>query len=289
MLEVHRGSVLAAPGGTPVAMRCLAARWAPAIPALLATLALAAPAVAETVAPGDAVPADSAATIETIEPDRPGFTIGPTVVAPGVVELEGGISYRSAGVEGDYRLPELLIRFGAIRRVEVRVGVPDYQRVDISGNTNHRLGTASLGFKLQGGPEGSPNGVALVSALTLPVDPEDERRIAPDVAVAWKTDLPDLESFGGTLGYAWRSGAGRGPDLLNGSLAVTRPINDKIGTFIEWQFELPRGRGWGGTQFFRHGYTWPLPGRLQMDAHGALGLTLAAPDFEVGAGISIQP
>lgn len=223
-----------------------------------------------------------------IEPDRPGFTPASTVVSPGAILLEGGLAYRSARVLGAYNLPELLVRYGLLPRVELRLGVPDYVRVDDSGNTDHRLGTTSLGVKLQGGPSGSRNGVALLPAVTLPVDPDDERRPAGEIMLAWALGLPESETVSGDIGYAWLSAADRGPDVLRITLAVSRPVDGQVGTFVEWAAELPRGGG-AGTQYFHHGYTWPLADRVRMDFHGAFGLTRDAPDFLLGAGISFQP
>lgn len=220
--------------------------------------------------------------------DRPTFTEAPDVVPARLVQLEAGGTYASMGVIGAYNVPELWVRYGIAPRVEARVGVPDYVRVDNSGNTDHRLGLASFGLKLQGLASGGPLGLTLVPAITLPVDPDDVRHAAPEMSLVWWIGFSDSVTVSGHAGYAWLEDAGRGADELRLTLTVAQPVNPRVATFVEWSGVLPR-EGGTGTQFFHHGYAWSLSDRLQVDVHGALGLTHDAPDFTLGAGVSVRP
>src|SRR3954454_10666802 len=67
---------------------------------------------------------------EPINPDRPDFTDGPLLVAPGHLQIEGGYTYARAGSEKGRSLGELLLRYAFDDRWEARLGLNSYDWID---------------------------------------------------------------------------------------------------------------------------------------------------------------
>ena len=55
--------------------------------------------------------------------DRPDFTESAVSVAPGRVQLEGGYTFSRIEAERTHTVGELLARFGAVDRLEFRLGI----------------------------------------------------------------------------------------------------------------------------------------------------------------------
>src|SRR3954463_3132626 len=95
--------------------------------AAVALLALAAPLAAQ----------DSGLK-EPINPDRPDFTNGPSLVDPGHLQIETGYTYTRLGEEISQTLGEILLRYAFNDRVEGRLGLNSYQWID-SGMGERRI------------------------------------------------------------------------------------------------------------------------------------------------------
>src|SRR5947209_17780543 len=67
---------------------------------------------------------------EPINPDRPDFTNGPSLVAPGHLQLETGYTYARTGSERSISLGEVLLRYARDDRWEARLGLNSYDWID---------------------------------------------------------------------------------------------------------------------------------------------------------------
>jgi len=88
--------------------------------AVLALLALASPLAAE----------EASGTPEPINPDRPDFTNGPSLVIPHHLQLETGYTYTRTGSEKAQSLGEILLRYALDDRWEARLGLNSYDWID---------------------------------------------------------------------------------------------------------------------------------------------------------------
>src|SRR5690349_11311586 len=97
---------------------------------LLATLAASPPTPA---AAGETKPEERPA----LAPDRPDFTENPLVQAYRSLQLESGFTYEK-GSDGAkfFNGPEALLRWGAWRTTELRLGLPNYVRAWGGGRTS---------------------------------------------------------------------------------------------------------------------------------------------------------
>src|SRR4051794_22960107 len=88
--------------------------------AAIALFAIAAPLAAQ----------DFSGLKEPLEPDRPDFTDGPVLVAPGHLQIETGSTYTRTGSEMSSSFGEMLLRYGVDDRWEAQLGLNSYDRID---------------------------------------------------------------------------------------------------------------------------------------------------------------
>ena len=76
--------------------------------------------------------------------DRPDFTEGTVLVPRGTFQFEMGTTYQRHDVGYAVSGPELLLRYGLRRRVELRFGLPDYARESLPNNIASGFGLEAL-------------------------------------------------------------------------------------------------------------------------------------------------
>lgn len=258
---------------------------------LLALLLLAGNAVAE--------PSDELVT------DRPDQTESASVVPRGSVQLEvGGVFTRDSEADLDvetFEAPSSLLRFGLADRAEMRVGWSGFveERFDGpgAGETLDGVGDMDLGAKfllVQGG-ERRPQ-VALLVTSTVPVGDDDTTSDAwdPSFRFNFDHDLSENLGLGVNLGAEWqtvRSDAGVEDTATRFvyTAALGRALDEARGVFVEiFGSESIDGPDSGAEVSLDGGLTWLLRPNLQLDVAAGVGLTDAADDWFVGAGVSVR-
>jgi hypothetical protein len=218
-----------------------------------------------------------------IATDRPDFTETAIVVPRGMRQIEIGITYQTAGAPSEYAFPEALLRAGLGRRLELRLQGPDYIRVDDGGTTDHRVGEAAFGAKLQLLEDDATWGVALLPMIAVPLDRDEKARPTPDLALAWSRALPRDWSIAGQFGHTWLGAVERGTNTLAQTVSLGAPVGASMGAFLEWAAEYADGAE--PAHLLHHGYTFAAGADLQLDVHAGAGLTGDTPDFFIGAGL----
>lgn len=209
--------------------------------------------------------------------DRPDFTESGVVVPLGSVQLEAGATWTRTGDDEVSSGPEALVRWAPFQRVEFRFGLPDYSAGDVEG-----WGDASLGTKIQVGPSGAWDVAAIVEA-SLPTgdDALSSGRIDPLLILIAGRDVgPVGIGMQGEVNWS-EDGLGQAATLVAGL-----GLNDWLGTFLEAAISVdPKA---DAALILHHGYTFLLTPTLQFDIHAGIGLTEAAPDGLIGAGLSVR-
>ncbi|MCH9649353.1 MAG: transporter [Deltaproteobacteria bacterium] len=219
--------------------------------------------------------------------DRPDFTESGVVVPTGSLQIEAGVTFEDGG-DGDETIssPELLLRWGFVERLELRIGVPDWvdQRRGTSG-----ISDGSLGVKWQLGPTSAGWDLGLIGTVSLPLG--DQRNtsdeVDPDLIVTAGRDLSELWSLGGQVGVGRETAGADHETVLSATLVLGRALGERGGLFLEFAAE---DREEGGTAvLFHHGFTYLVTPTFQWDVHAGVGLTDDAPDFLIGLGFSWRP
>ncbi len=248
---------------------------------------------ATTAEPGRPAPAAALPVAEepALAGDRPGFTTGPVLVAPGHRQVESGYSYSRAGGDRGHAIGEVLLRAGLTSAVELRVALNSYE--------------------LASGPDGRAAGMddALVAAKVRLLSAGDGPSLCPQAALLVGTSLPSgSRAFGrrasepeALLSASWsaphgtaltanartaRRGAGEGAHVAEYGYGASLawPVAAHVGSYLEYTTSWT-GVGGGEQRYLNTGLTL-VPGHVvQLDTWTALGLHRGAPEYSLGLGV----
>lgn len=257
--------------------------------AAIALLALAAPLAAQ----------DLSGLKEPIEPDRPDFTNGPTLVAPGHFQIETGYTYARAGSEKSSSLGEILLRYAFDDRWEARLGLNSYDWID-SGVPGERR---SSGFedpfvevKIRLNDADAKHRALGVPALGLLVQttvPVGSRALTSDVwqptaALALHWDLPANWSLESNLGYSRAADGDRRFDQLFASASAGFQLNEKLGGFLEGYVFSKENADGSATHFADAGLSYLISKDLAIDVRVGKGLDAPHPNWSTGLGAAFR-
>ena len=226
--------------------------------------------------------------------DRPDFTESAATVAPGRIQLEGGFTFTDAGAVEETSFGELLARIGLAERLELRVGINSFLRVDGPGGGEvDGWEDASFGVKARlwdGGAGGRPE-AALIVATSLPTGDEDlggGAGLAPEavLALAWEI-APDL-GLGVNLGAAYPRDGGERFAQGFASAAVGWSAGDRLGLFAELYGFSEEEDGGDASAYADAGATWSLGPDHQLDARLGTGLSGTDTDLFIGLGFAAR-
>jgi len=257
--------------------------------AAVALLALAAPLAAQ----------EFSGLPEPISPDRPDFTEGSGLVAPGHLQVEGGYTYARTGSAKGSSLGELLVRYGVDDRWEARFGLNSYDWINtgipgekrISGfedpflEVKVRLNDADSNFRAPSVPA-----MALLLQTTIPVGSRnltsDEWQPAAILAMDW--DFTDRFSLGGNVGGAYAADGNERFNQLFLSLSAGYSIDDRLSAFLEgYGFNRESADG-SSTHYLDTGLSYTVSNDLALDVRVGAGLDDPHPNWYAGLGASIR-
>ncbi|MFL6263288.1 MAG: transporter [Thermoanaerobaculia bacterium] len=257
--------------------------------AAIALLALAAPLAAQ----------DFSGLKEPINPDRPDFTDGPLLVAPGHLQVETGYTYARTGSEKSSSLGELLLRYAFDDRWEARLGLNSYDWIDsgvpgerrISGfedpfaEVKIRLNDAAAEHRAHGAPA-----MGLLLNTTIPVGARALTADAwqPTGILAFHWDLPAEWSLETNLGYSYAADSGRRFGQLFASASAGYSINERWGGFIEGYVFSKESADGSATHYADTGLSYQVSNDLALDFHIGVGLDKPHPNWFTGLGASVR-
>ena len=231
------------------------------------------------------VPFARAQDDEPLATDRPDFTETVFAIPRGRVQIEAGYTRETFGSLHADHAPELLIRTGFLPHTELRLG---YDRTWIPGPDDPD--ELSAGLKYAFDPGLAPWAFAVIGAGTWTraraSDLQSESDFAVDLIGVWSREISSRWSIGGIAGGVWDDVDDKGTNAAIGTVSLGASLGDRAGTFFEWAAEIPSNGD--GAHLAHHGYTLRLDRNFQLDVHGAIGLTDAAPDWFLGFGFGWQ-
>lgn len=237
----------------------------------------------------------SSAADDALITDRPDFTESAFVVGRGTVQLEGGATYIDTNDESETTLPELLVRWGISRTVELRLLAPTYAWVDGPGVSSSGWLNTALGAKValnEGNGEGfwGKTGAALLLATTVPTGSSavssDAWEPSATFALAW--DLSSTVSLGVNAGWTRPEDNGQRFDSFYASAAAGVGVGKNTSVFFELiGFDRERDQG-PSTLTFQTGITHLLNSDFQLDIRAARRLSSEGADLLIGVGASAR-
>jgi outer membrane putative beta-barrel porin/alpha-amylase len=230
-----------------------------------------------------------------ITPDRPDYTEGTDVVAPGVVQFESGVTYEGRTRDGvasrSVTAPVALVRIGLLPRVEMRLGADGFLSENAGGVRTSGYSDFELSTKLQLLDQHEAGiDLAVITLVSLPTGANgfSSGGIDPTLKIAWGRDIPAGFDVSGNINFASvTDDLGRfgqravsvsfGHDLLAG-----------FGGFIEAYSFTPMEGGERSGVTLDWGVSHLIGRDFQFDVEAGRGLTGAAPDWFVGAGFALR-
>jgi hypothetical protein len=254
------------------------------LPALLAAAAIAA----------SAAPAPALRELST---DRPDATEGPYTVDAGRLQLElDGVSYtrdrQDGGRTTEWEFAPFNLRYGLTPRIEAGLLVVPHRRVTEEPRSGPKTTTRGWGdttFRLKvnlAGNDGGPRAFGAIVDLKLPTAADGLGNDRVEGAIT----LPAVFELGGgweggamtSLGIAHLGPRGRRPVWFN-TVTCGREIAPDTGGFLE----LTSTTGDGShAATFNCGVTRRFGPHRQLDAGVNVGISRAAPDLGVFAGLT---
>lgn len=257
--------------------------------AAVALLALAAPLAAQ----------DFSGLKEPINPDRPDFTNGPILVAPGHLQVETGYTYTRTGSEKSSSLGEILLRYAFDDRWEARLGLNSYDWIDTGVPGERRISGfedpfVEVKIRLNDAEaEHRPHGVPAMGLLLNTTIPVGARALTADAwqptatfALHW--DLPAEWSLESNLGYTYAADGDQRFDQVFASLSAGFQLNEKLGGFLEGYAFSKESAGGDATEYADVGLAYLLSNDLALDVRVGTGLAQPHPNWFTGLGLSIR-
>ena len=241
------------------------------------------------LAPGQASAKDPLIT------DRPDFTESAFVVGRGTVQLEGGGTYADFGNECVTTLPELLVRWGITRTIELRFLTPTYAWIDGPDGSNSGFLSTALGVKIalnDGDGDGfwGKTGAALLVATTVPTGSSAVASSAwqPTATLSLAWDLSKTIGLGANIGWGRPEDVGRRFNTFFTSVAAGFGVAKNTSVFTELIFfDRERDRG-PNTSTFQTGLTYLVNPDLQLDIRAARRLSSEGVEILIGLGASAR-
>ena len=245
--------------------------------------------------------------------DRPDQTESAETVPASSLQLELGWTYALEGEDGielrTHAVPGMLLRIGLGAGIEARIGFAGWISQDEEvtdpllgpgfDQSGVGAGDAELGVKWEIAElEGAGTRIALLGGVSLPIGAEGlgSERADPTFRLAISNELSDRVSLGYNVGVLWETvdamaapaAALETQAYLLYTVAFGFGITERVGAFVEGFGFL----GMVADRPDRHsvdgGVTLLLSDTIQLDASAGLGLTSAAEDWFVGAGVSAR-
>lgn len=231
--------------------------------------------------------------------DRPDFTESTSTVPLGHYQLEGGYTLTRQGDEDSSSLGELLLRIGAGERLEARLGIGSFGRIDTGVPGASELSgyeDPTIGMKIRLNetdpnllPPGRP-AMALLLSTSVPVGSDDltsdEWQPEGKLALGW--DLNDRLSLSSNLIYAYPSDGGERFSQFGATLSAAFSLADRWGAYLEGYGFNKESRGGSSTSYLNTGVTWQLSNDLQLDARVGAGLDDPSPNWFAGFGAAVR-
>ncbi len=230
--------------------------------------------------------------------DRPDITESASTVPRGYLQIENGFLFEKHRIDDvllsgeihNYTFSAMLIRYGLLKNVELRLGENYlFQKTRIGNSENSLTGISDFlaGTKIQLLEEDlNYIDLGVIVQFHLPIGNEVLRpeSTESELLIAFAKSLNDDFSFSGNIGTYRSSNPGRFIYLYSGSVGIK--LNDDWGAFTEIYGSVPSG---GKINFmYDLGFSYLPVANLQLDFSVGMDSITNAGDWFAGAGISLR-
>ncbi|SFP96707.1 transporter [Hymenobacter arizonensis] len=221
-----------------------------------------------------------------ISTGRPDQTTGTNVIPKHTLQLESGLRYQRDEAVRSFNYPSLVMRYGLLDRLELRVGSAIQDSLPEGSRPRSRgVGPPEIGARFSLWEEtGLLPEVALTGGVTLPIGAEILRPANPEarLRLGLTNSLTDNISLTYTYGYGWLQNATE--HKYAAKLAAR--LSQRLSVYGEF-FGIKTSGSRPGNETDA-GILWLLKDNLQLDLALGTGLTSAGPVYFVTTGFSVR-
>ncbi len=232
--------------------------------------------------------------------DRPGEADGPSVIPAGIVQFETGLSVsRETGDDDEpdvdsYTVPNLLLRLGVLRQLELRVSADGFVYQDRGGASNRARGSDfDIGAKFQlNCPELWRPAFGTIVKLSFPTGSAGVTSDGFDPTVELLMDFVIHNDAVLTANFDF-SAPTQGVDddrrifAFEPQFSLDFDLHANFGTYVEYFGKVQTG-GVEDEHSVGGGFRFVRPGRFQFDLGASGGVNSGAPEWTITAGFSFR-
>jgi Putative MetA-pathway of phenol degradation len=236
---------------------------------------------------------DLGSTIAPIEPDRPDVTNGTNIVDVGLLQVEAGGQHARMGTQRSVGTP-LALRIGLFEWLEARLSTDGFLHQADTSSRVSGVGNVQVGAKVR--LFADPGGVPVVSILPTVNLPVASARKglgsgASDVTVVvlTGTDLGRTSHIDFNYGIGAIGAGQERPHFRQHlvSVSASHSVTEQLSPYLEGYWFSKQDPDGGHVFTVDAGFIQAFTARWAVDGGVSVGLTKAAPDRSVFAGMSV--
>ena len=224
--------------------------------------------------------------------DRPDYTESVEVVGRAVIQTEHGITLDREGDVHSLSTPEVLLRIGVSKRVELRFGSDGFLMEHGSegifkGRADTEIGAKIAIFEQKGRFRPA---FSIIPILSLPSRDEhfSSSGYDPTVKLAWSRDLPAGFSLGGNVNFSSLTESEGRFLQTAASWSLGHDLPAGFGAYWEVFGFSPWEKGGKASWIANSGITHGLGKNAQIDVRGGKRMTEAGPNWFAGVGFAVR-
>jgi hypothetical protein len=232
-------------------------------------------------------------SMRELSPDRPDVTESPYTVDAGHVQVEFSFAEwgKGSGVEETNVLP-FIAKVGLTNSADLQFGFGPYNRLRAGGRTDEGASDATVRLKVNlFGNDGGDVAFGVMPFVSFPVGANAFTADAAEggVILPLAVNLPagfDLTTMA-EFDFV-RDGSGGRDTLLLHTASLGHDLTDKLGMYVEYAGIVDLDGDQKYEAYADVGLTYKVTDDVQLDAGVNVGLTAAAEDLRVFAGMTVR-
>jgi hypothetical protein len=229
--------------------------------------------------------------IPEISTDRPDFTESVETVAPGLIQFEDGFTTESEAGTRRFSTPELLLRVGLTRRLELRFGDEGLLSERTTGSSVHGRSDSEVAVKVRLWEQGRFRpAVSLIPILSLPTGHTyfSSHGYDPTLKIALAKDLRKGFSISGNLNFSRLSD----PEGRYAQRALSCSLGHALAAGFSGYWEVftfsPWDKGASAAWVLNTGVSHHIGRNVQVDVRVGKRVTDVGPNYFFGAGVAFR-